>query len=331
MGFEINFLGPKVKVENTFVLNTKLWTADDKLIMAPMHAITNYVFRNSFDKVFPEAIDKAITPFISLTHGNLTFNKRKYSDILIENNTSSFDIIPQVLGNDPKGIIDLCEISSQLGYREVNWNIGCPQDRIMNKDRGAGLLRDTDRIEKILSEVLDNIDINFSIKIRLGKSSKEDISRLIPIINQYPISNVIIHPRLAIDKYEKEVDLDSFEESAKLINKRIIYNGDIFSKEDFNKLKLRFPNINDWMIGRGLLFNPCLASEIKSINYIDKKERLLALHSELIREGVSLNKLKGCWSYFLFGLNWQEDKTKILFNCKTIEDFDKFVGDNIYD
>lgn len=331
MSYELRFLSPQTKAEDTFVFNTRLWTKADRLIMAPMHAITNYVFRNAFDKTFPEAIDKAITPFISLTHGNTTFNKRKFADILKENNNCNFEIIPQVLGNDAKGIIDICNLSSNLGYNEVNWNIGCPQEKIMNKGRGAGLLKDSERIERVIDEVLNNIEINFSIKIRLGYSSKEDIKRLIPIINQYPINNVVIHPRLGTEVYEKEVDLDSFEKAAKLINKRITYNGDIFTVDDFNKIKLRFPNINDFMLGRGLLFNPCLASQIKSIDYIDDRERLIYLHSELIRNSHSLNKLKGCWSYFVVGLNWKEDKLKPLFSCQTVEELDKFVRDNIYD
>ena len=124
MGYELNFLYPKVKVENTFVFNTRLWTSKDKLIMAPMHTLTGYVFRNAFDNIFPQSIDKAITPFISLTHGNLEFSKRKYSDLLKENNTSTIEIIPQVLGNDPKGIIEVCNTVFQLGYKEINWNIG---------------------------------------------------------------------------------------------------------------------------------------------------------------------------------------------------------------
>lgn len=331
MSYGINFLFPKVKVEDTFIFNTRLWTTEDKLIMAPMHGITNHQFRNSFDRVYPKAIDKAICPFISLTHGRFSFSKSKFADILRENNTAEFDIIPQVLGNDPEGIIDLCDKASQLGYREVNWNIACPQERIIKKNRGAGLLRDTDRVEEIVSRVLDRIDIKFSIKIRLGYSSKEEVKRLIPIINNYPISNVIIHPRLGIDKYNEEVDLDSFDNAIKAINKKVVYNGDIFSAGDFNRLKIRFPKINDWMIGRGLLYNPGLASEIKSINYIDKKERLLALHSELMSSGISLMRLKGYWSYFVIGLGWENNKLESFFRCETLEEFHKFIGDNIND
>ena len=115
----------------------------------------------------------------------------------------------------------------------------------------------------------------------------------------------------------------------KQINKRIVYNGDIFTKEDFSTLKLRFPQINDWMIGRGLLFNPLLPSEIKSIEYVDKKERILAIHNELIKETKSLNKFKEYWNYFAVGLSWSQEKLNLLFQTQTIEELDNLVKNNI--
>lgn len=329
MGYELDFLYPRAKVEDTIIFNTNLWTSEDKLIMAPMHALTGYAFRNAFDKSFPQSIDKAVTPFISLTHGSLGYSRRKYFDVLKENNLSNIEIIPQVLGNDSKGIIELSNTLVSLGYKELNWNLGCPFERVMRKDRGAALLKDTKRIERIISEVINKIQISFSIKVRLGFETTDDIYRLIPIINSYPINNVIIHPRLGVDKYESKVDLDCFEDVAKQINKRIIYNGDIFSKEDFKKLKLRFPQINEWMIGRGLLFNPLLPSEIKSIEYPNKKERILAFHNELIKGAKSVNKIKEYWKYFAVGLKWNKEKIELLLKTETLEELDNLIKDII--
>lgn len=325
MGFEINFLGPKVKVEDTFVFDTKLWTSKDRLIMAPMHTLTEYGFRNAFIKAFPESIDKIVAPFISLSHGSTKSGNRKYRDVLKENNNNEIDLIPQVLGNDINGITEVANVLFSMGYNEMNLNLGCPFKKITNKNRGASLLKDTDKIEEIIKEIIDKTQINISLKVRLGYDTKDDIYRLIPIINSYPISNVIIHPRLGVDEYNSEVDLDCFEDVSKLIKKRIIYNGDIFKVEDFNKLKLRFPQINDWMIGRGLLYNPLLPSEIKGINYVDKKERLLAFHSLLVEAAKSVNKLKEYWTYFAVGLGLEDKKLEQLLKTETIEELDKLA------
>jgi tRNA-dihydrouridine synthase B len=325
MGFEINFLGPKVKVEKTFVFDTRLWTSKDKLIMAPLHTLTGHNFRNAFIKAFPESIDKIVAPFISLSHGSIRSGNRKYRDVLKENNNNGIDLIPQVLGNDINGIIEVANVLFSMGYKEINLNLGCPFKKITDKNRGASLLKDTDKIEEIIKEIIDKTQINISLKIRLGYDTRDDIYRLIPIINSYPISNIIIHPRLGVDEYNSEVDLDCFEDISKLIQKRIIYNGDIFKVEDFNKLKLRFPQINDWMIGRGLLYNPLLPSEIKGINYVDKKERLLAFHSLLVESVKSVNKLKEYWTYFAKGLCWEDEKLNQLLKAETIEELDKLV------
>lgn len=325
MGFEINFLGPKVKVENTFVFDTRLWTSKDKLIMAPMLGLTEYYFRNAFSKIFPQNIDKAVTPFISLTHGNLEFANRKYRDVIRENNNQEIDLVPQVLGNDPKGMIEVANALFSMGYKEMNWNLGCPYKRMLRKNRGAALLKDTDKIEQVIEEIINKIPINLSLKIRLGYDTTDDIYRLIPIINSYPINNVIIHPRIGVDKYDSEVDLDCFEDVFKQIKKCIIYNGDIVKAQDFNKLKLRFPQIKDWMIGRGILYNPFLPAEIKGIEYVDKKERLIAFHSELTKGVNSINKLKEYWKYFAKGLCLEDEKLDQLLKAKTIEELDKLV------
>lgn len=325
MNGELRVLFPQIKSENTFVFETRLFTPQDKLYMAPMQFLTDYRFRNAYDKIFPNAIDKAITPFISLTHGSLKFGKRKYKEVLKENNISEMDIIPQVLGNDINGLIEVADALFSLGYKEMNWNLGCPYRRSLNKDRGAGLLKDTQRIEKIIDAIVNKIPINLSLKLRLGVESIDDIYRLIPIINAYPLSRVVIHPRLAKDKYSSEVDLNCFEDILSKLNKRVVYNGDIFSKQDFNRLKMRFPSVCDWMIGRGLLFNPCLPYEIKLMEYPIKKERIIALHNELLKNFSSVNKLKEYWTFFAKGLFLNESDINLIYETKTTDELDIVV------
>lgn len=331
MNGELRVLFPQVKTKNTFVFETKLFSPEDKLIMAPMQNLTGYLFRNAYDKLFPNIIDKAITPFISITHGSNSFSKRKFRDVLKENNTSNLEIIPQVLGNDINAMIEIAEALFSLGYKEMNLNLGCPFERTLKKDRGAGLLKDTKRIENIIEGVINRIPISLSLKLRLGVEDTEDIYRLIPIINSYPIKNIIIHPRLAVDKYESEVNLNCFEDIIPIVNKRVVYNGDIFSREDFNKLKLRFPSINDWMLGRGLINNPLLPFEIKSNEYFQKEEGMIALHAELLKTATSVNKMKEYWSYFSKGLNIEADKLSIIYSCTTFEELDKEVRNIIKD
>lgn len=326
MAYEISFLAPKVKVADTFVFETSLWSSEDKMYMAPMHGLTDYYFRNAFAKIFPCTIDKAISPFLSLTHGKLEKSTRKFKDLLPINNNNDIELIPQILGNDINGIIEVANTLKTMGYNEINWNLGCPFKKITNKNRGAALLKDTEFIEKVISELFINTDMHISLKVRLGYDSTEDIFRLIPIVNSYPISSITIHPRLGVDEYSSEVDLDIFEEVSKTINKKIIYNGDIKTVDDFKILKNRFPQIKDWMIGRWLIYNPFLAAQIRGINYPDKMERLIAFNNELVGSGISVNKIKEFWGYFSKGLNWEAEKLDKINHLQTIEEITEYIN-----
>ena len=116
-----------------------------------------------------------------------------------------------------------------------------------------------------------------------------------------------------------------------LLKTRLIYNGDIFSVIDYSKRAQQFPEIDNWMIGRGILMNPFLPAEIKNISILqdDKIEKLKEFH-QLIFEGYSetmdntgnvLNKMKQFWSYFSFGFPSQRKVFKAVKKSKNLEDF----------
>ena len=96
------------------------------LILAPMQGLTELMFRKAYHRCFPEAIDYAVSPFLSLTHGNLADAWKKIDDVLPQDNKDSLPVIPQILGKEPIEFADLANRLYEVGYTEVNWNIGCP-------------------------------------------------------------------------------------------------------------------------------------------------------------------------------------------------------------
>lgn len=298
----------------------------DVFILAPLQGLTDYEFRNAYSKIFPNSFEMAVTPFISLTHGNNETSKKKYRDVLPENNKNNIKLIPQVLGNDEKGIIEVANGVYNLGYRELNINLGCSVKRITRKTRGSALMKDTEELERILNKVCKASPCSISLKLRLGYDINEDIFRLIPIINSLPISSVIIHPRLGIEDFSSQLDLDSFEKAYSLIKTKLVYNGEIRTKEDFNKLKSRFPNINSWMIGRGVLNNPTLIEEIKSTKPTDKRKKIMDLSNELINNSIRLNNLKEFWTYFSIGFGISPNDYKLLLESNSLEEFIKIIN-----
>lgn len=200
-----------------------------------------------------------------------------------------------------------------LGHEVVNWNLGCPFPTVTKKKRGAGLLPHKSRINNFLDGAVPELKGHMSIKIRLGWNSPDDLFRLLPVLNDYPLDELIIHPRLAIQRYEGTVDLNTFEQIIPEVACPLVYNGDIRTLDDFKRLSSRFPSINRWMIGRGCLENPFLPGFIKTgeeavpgkhtpetlTRMKQFHDDLFAAYSDVLHGPAHVfNKMKGFWQYY---------------------------------
>jgi tRNA-dihydrouridine synthase B len=269
-----------------------------------MKGFTDHIFRNTFADHFG-GFDLAVAPFIASKRDRI-FKKKYVKDLLPENNTR-LPVIPQIMSKSAEDFTVLANYLYDLGHETVNWNLGCPFPMVANKKRGSGMLPHTDRIHAFLDSVIPGIRGTLSIKIRLGWRSADDIFRLVPVLNQYPLEALIIHPRTGIQRYDGEIDLDAFGRCVSTINHPIVYNGDIRTPEDFKRLSLRFEDVNRWMIGRWCLADPFLPVIIKTgkDDVQDKIEKMKQFHEALfdayssVLDGPShiLNKMKGFWRY----------------------------------
>ena len=233
------------------------------LILAPMQGLTELLFRKAYHHCYRGAFDLSISPFLSLTHGNLADAWKKIDDVIPQDNIDSIPVIPQILGKEPLEFVGLANRLFDVGYTEVNWNIGCPMRRVTAKHRGSGILPFPDEVRTILDQVLPQLKPRLSIKMRLGLNSPQEIFALIPVLNDYPLANVTIHPRTGRQQYGGQVDLDTFQQVLPLLHHHIIYNGDLCTLDDYRRLHRRFPQITDFMIGRGVLYDPLLPLRIK--------------------------------------------------------------------
>lgn len=291
-----------------------------------MHGVTNHVFRNTLAR-HAEGIDAVITPFLPIIPAE-KIKIQSWKDILPENN-AKWETIPQLMGNVVSHFVDTAKALGDLGYASVNWNLGCPMNQIVRKKRGCGLMPHPEMIKELLKAMTAE-NRPLSIKIRLGMHSRLEGRKIIEICNDYPLDFIVIHPRLGEWQYEGVPDWDEFAFLYSQSQHRIIYNGDINDKDDFNALQLRFPHIEDWMIGRGMLRNPFLAEDIKEIvtDTKSKQERFKIYYSEL-KTAILQNKgerhllpaLKEMWHYFIHF--WGNDP-QTLHNLLRINDMESF-------
>ena len=300
------------------------------LILAPMQGLTELLFRKAYHQCFPGALDLAISPFLSLTHGNLADAWKKIDDVLPADNQNSLPVIPQILGKEPVEFVELANRLFEVGYAEVNWNIGCPMRRVTAKHRGSGILPYPNEIRAILDQVVPHLKPRLSVKMRLGLNSHEEIFALVPVLNDYPLANVTIHPRTGRQQYSGQVDLDTFQQVYRRFQAPVIYNGDLCTTADYRRLSQRFPEVKDFMIGRGILYDPLLPLKIKGIIPEDDREQSLAAAHQFIEsllaailarpvpEESKLHKVKEYWCLLCRSLPLTEHQARTVLHADTL-------------
>lgn len=302
----------------------------NKLSLAPFQGITDVVYRSMFMKHF-SGIDKYYTPFFT---GIQKDNSKSLRSDEIDPRFNDVNIIvPQILSNTAEEIIRFANQCKSMGYPEFNLNMGCPFPRVANKTRGCGLMADPNRTIAMLDEVCDNIDgIKFSIKCRLGYYSEDEIFKFIDAFNSLPFSEIIVHPRIGKQMYTGEASLEMFKELIPLINKPLIYNGDIYTVEKYHSVVENISTDNNHtMLGRGLLTNPFLAEDIKQIsdNQNDRQTRLhdfvVSLYVERLHHAGGspkiIGSMKELWKYMM---NIFDDPQNVWRNIKKVNHLDEY-------
>lgn len=273
-----------------------------KYYLAPLEGITTYIYRRAYHTHY-RPMEKYFTPFL-VPHTKKDFNTREKNDILPAHNPG-MNLVPQILTNDAKGFLDTVEKLKGYGYDEVNLNLGCPSKTVVSKGRGSGFLIHTEELNRFLDEIYAKADVKISIKTRIGKFDADEWGELLRIYNQYPLEELIVHPRLQKDFYKNTPNLDVFAMAAEESRNPLCYNGDICNAEDLKRLRERFPKLDCVMVGRGVLADPALGRVLKGGGQAEKAE-LRKFHDLLYRayceemsgDRTVLYKMKELWFYF---------------------------------
>lgn len=244
---------------------------------APMEGVTGAIFRRVHHRYFPET-DCYYMPFLSPTQDHV-FTPRELRNVLPEYN-QGFRAVPQLMTKNAQDFCWAAQALFDLGYEEVNLNLGCPSGTVTAKGKGAGMLADPEGLERFLDEVFSHLPGKVSIKTRLGMESPEEFPRLLEIFSRYPVSLLIIHPRVRQDFYREPVRMDSFAWAVDHYSGALCYNGGLRTASDCTRLCRQFPQVERLMLGQGLLANPALIRQAKGGPGASLEE-LQAYHQEL--------------------------------------------------
>jgi tRNA-dihydrouridine synthase B len=276
------------------------------LLSSPLQGFTDFRFRNAFQKYFG-GIDTFYAPYIRLD-GKLVIKSSYQRDLQPEHNTT-LEVIPQVMTNDADEFLFVVKYIQSLGYKELNWNLGCPYPMVTKRGMGSGLICDPGKIDHILKRVHNETDVVVSMKMRMGYENAEEILEVFPILDQYPLKNIAIHARIGKQLYKGGVNLEAFQRCVESTKHKLYYNGDITTVTKFRDMQERFPSIDHFMIGRGLIADPFLPSMIKNdtLDYPKNRWDLFSeFHDTIYHQydaalsGPTPIKMKmlGFWDYF---------------------------------
>lgn len=274
------------------------------LYAAPMQGHTDPPYRHFHTKLYGEA-DAYFTPFLRVERGEV--RHRDLKNLYSELNENHF-LIPQIIFNSEKEFRMLVDAVMESGANEIDINMGCPYPMQTNHGRGAALLSNIDLLRSVFDTINKMDDISFSIKMRAGLASPEDSKGLIDLINDTRLAHVTFHPRVAKQKYDGELDMETFEYFLERCNHPLIFNGDVRTPSDIISMKERYPGLAGIMCGRGLLARPSLFQEIRDGHEWQKDRRLdmmLKFHDRLKQyyserlcgDAQLLAKLQSFWEY----------------------------------
>lgn len=195
------------------------------------------------------------------------------------------------------------------GAVRIDLNLGCPFPLQVRKGRGAALVANHDDVLlHIAAAMASRKDIEWSVKMRLGRKHPHEWALAIDAINAMPLKYVTIHPRTADQAYKGELHIKEFEQFMAQCRHPVVYNGDITSSADIDAVAAKWPRLYGVMVSRGLMARPSLIAEAYTgIEWTHSKRmlNLLSLHAGILQhyettlcgDSQILMKIRPFWEY----------------------------------
>ena len=271
---------------------------------APLQGYTDDAYRRIHHQLIG-GICTYYTPFVRMEAGSV--RSKDMRDIRPEFN-EGVPVVPQIILKSMKEFEYLVGIVEEKGYTRIDLNLGCPFPMQAKHGRGSGLLAHTDIIADMAQSIASKKHLQFSVKMRLGWEDADEWRPVLDILNETPLQQITLHPRIGTQQYKGALDMQAFEACYQACKHPLVYNGDITSVADIHRIEQAYPQLAGIMIGRGLLARPSLAIEYtsgKEQTWEERRDTLLEMHSQLQAhyepilnsEAQLHNKLRTFWEY----------------------------------
>lgn len=272
-----------------------------ELLFAPMEGVTGQRFRQAHHRWFG-GVDQYYIPFIAPTQ-DPKFTRRDLAELLPEQN-AGIRVVPQLLTKSVEDFMWAALALADMGYEEVNLNLGCPSGTVVAKKKGSGFLADRDMMRAFFDEVFARCPIGISIKTRLGLTEPEEFEAILAVYNDYPIKELTVHPRVRTDFYRNPVRREWFDYAVANCRHPLCYNGDLNTPGEVEAFCREYPAIDRIMVGRGLVGDPALGRVLKGGKSAERDE-VRGFHDELFHayrtdfqsDRNAIFRMKELWFY----------------------------------
>ena len=238
----------------------------NNLILAPMAGVTDRPFRQLCKQLGAGMAVSEMVTSNSLLYGSKKTQRRANH----EGETEPKSV--QIAGADPNMMAEAAKHNADNGAQIIDINMGCPAKKICNVMAGSALMQDEKLVEKILTSVVNAVDVPVTLKIRTGwdKAHKNALS-IAKIAEDAGIQALAIHGRTRACQYTGDAEYDTIAEVKQKICLPVIANGDITTPEKA-KFVLEYTGVDAVMIGRAAQGRPWIFREIQ--HYLNNGEHL---------------------------------------------------------
>ena len=214
----------------------------------------------------------------------------------------------QVGGSDKNELSEVCKIAEEMGYDEININLGCPSKKVQKNKFGACLIKEPDLVAECINKMISSCKIPVTAKTRIGFDNVESFDYLnsfIKKISEAGCKTIILHARKAILKgLTPKENLKIPKLNYPLVyeikktnkNLEIIINGGVTNSE---QIKEHLKNCDGVMIGRAIYQNPYFLADIENkifdntsvLSRSEVAEKLVEYVQKEVKKGTRVNQI----------------------------------------